>query len=93
MSYTNSDGLLVLTNGAQGEVNLTGGAEYGVKYLVINIADATTIGSSAAAPAANDSFIPAGAYITRASLIVFGCLYWCNCCSEHWFANCCWCSY
>jgi hypothetical protein len=33
MSYTNSDGLLVLTNGAQGEVNLTGGAEYGVKYL------------------------------------------------------------
>ena len=70
MSYTNSDGLLVLTNGAQGDVNLTGGAEYGVKYLVINIADATTIGSSAAAPAANDSFIPAGAYITRASLIV-----------------------
>ena len=62
MSYTNSDGLLVLTNGAQGDVNLTGGAEYGVKYLVINIADATTIGSSAAAPAANDSFIPAGAY-------------------------------
>jgi len=70
MSYTNSDGLLVLTNGAQGSVNLTGGAEYGVKYLVINIADATTIGSSAAAPAANDAFIPAGAYITKASLIV-----------------------
>lgn len=70
MSYTNADGLLVLTNGAQGSVNLTGGTEYGVKFLVIDIADATAIGSSAAAPAANDSFIPAGAYITKASLIV-----------------------
>jgi hypothetical protein len=70
MSYNNADGLLVLTNGDQGAVNQTGSAEYGPKFLVINIPAAASIGSSAAAPAANDAFIPAGAYITKASLVV-----------------------
>lgn len=70
MSYNNADGLLVLTNGDQGAVNQTGSAEYGPKFLVVNIPAAASIGSSAAAPAANDAFIPAGAYITKASLVV-----------------------
>ena len=70
MSYNNADGLLVLTDGAQGAVNQTGSAEYGPNFLVINIPAATAIGSATVAPAANDAFIPAGAYITKATLIV-----------------------
>ena len=70
MSYNNADGLLVLTNGAQGAVNQTGTAEYGPSFLVIDIPAATAIGSATVAPAANDAFIPAGAYITKATLIV-----------------------
>jgi hypothetical protein len=70
MSYNNADGLLVLTDGAQGAVNNTGSAEYGPKFLVINIPNAPLIGSATTSPAANDAFIPAGAYITKASLIV-----------------------
>ena len=70
MSYTNADGLLVLTNGAAGTPADNGIAEYGKKFLVVDIADATEIGTSAAAPAANDAFIPAGSYITGAHLVV-----------------------
>lgn len=70
MSYTNADGLQVLTNGAAGTPTDNGIAEYGKKFLVINIEDATAIGAAAAAPAANDAFIPAGSYITGASLVV-----------------------
>ena len=70
MSYNNADGLLVLSGADQGAVNQTGSAEYGPKFLVINIPAATAIGSATVAPAANDAFIPAGAYITKATLIV-----------------------
>ena len=70
MSYTNADGLLVLTNGAAGTPADNGIAEYGKKFLVVDIADATEIGTAAAAPAANDAFIPAGSYITGAHLVV-----------------------
>ena len=70
MSYNNADGLLVLTEGAQGAVNQTGSAEYGPRFLVINIPAAASIGAATVAPAHNDAFIPAGAYITKASLIV-----------------------
>lgn len=70
MSYTNADGLYILTDGDQGVANLTGGNNNGVKFLMIDIDDATTIAASPAAPAANDAFIPSGSYITRASLIV-----------------------
>lgn len=70
MSYTNADGLLVLTNGAAGTAADNGIAEYGKKFLVVDIADATAIGAAAAAPAANDAFIPAGSYITGAHLVV-----------------------
>lgn len=71
MSYTNADGLLVLTNGAAGVPAANGVAAGDVKKtLVIDILDATKIGTSAAAPDANDAFIPAGSYITDARLVV-----------------------
>lgn len=71
MSYTNADGLTILTNGAAGVPAGNGVAAGDVKKtLVIDIADATAIGTTAAAPDANDAFIPAGAYITSASVVV-----------------------
>lgn len=71
MSWTNADGLTVLMHGEQGEVKAQGlTAEPMKKYLVLDIADATEIPSSAAAPAANDPFIPAGSFITGAWVIV-----------------------
>jgi hypothetical protein len=70
MSYTNADGLQVLTNGAAGVAANNGTAVSPKKSLVINIADATALGSSAATPDDQEAFIPAGSYITAASLVV-----------------------
>ena len=71
MSYNNADGLRVLTNNDQGAaVDAGNTAVSEVKTLVIDIADATTIGSSAATPVANDPVIPANSYITGAHLLV-----------------------
>lgn len=70
MSYTNADGLQVLTNGAAGVAANNGTAVSPKKSLVINIADATELGSSAATPDDQEAFIPAGSYITAASLVV-----------------------
>ena len=70
MSYTNEDGLYVLTNGAEGAVVNDGGALNSVKYLVIDFPDATEIGSAAVAPTGMEAYIPAGSYITKASLVV-----------------------
>lgn len=71
MSYTNADGLRVLTNGDQGVPKNLGQALGSVeKKLVFNLESAATIPASPAAPAANDPFIPAGSYITDAYLIV-----------------------
>lgn len=71
MSWTNADGLTVLMHGEQGEVKAQGlTAAPMKKYLVLDIADATAIPSSAAAPAANDPFIPSGSLITGAWVIV-----------------------
>jgi hypothetical protein len=70
MSYTNADGLQVLTNGAAGVAANNGTAVSPKKSLVINIADATELGTSAATPDDQEAFIPAGSYITAASLIV-----------------------
>ena len=64
MSYTNEDGLYVLTNGAEGAVVNDGGALNSVKYLVIDIPDATLVASGAVAPTPNEAYIPAGSYIT-----------------------------
>lgn len=71
MSYTNADGLLVLTNGDQGVPKNLGQALGDVeKQLVFTIGNAALIPASPTAPAANDPFIPAGSYITDAYLIV-----------------------
>ena len=71
MSYTNADGLQVLTNGAAGVAANNGvTAKSEVKTLVVNIADATTLGSSAATPDDQEAFIPSGSYITGAHLLV-----------------------
>ena len=71
MSYTNADGLYVLTNGDQGNtVDQGSTAKFARKTLVVDIPDATLIPSSVATPSPNDPFIPAGAYITNAWLVV-----------------------
>jgi hypothetical protein len=68
MSYTNADGLLVLTNGDAGIPAETGNtAVFSKKTLVVKI-DLTKGGQSYNAP--NDAFIPAGSYITEASIVV-----------------------
>lgn len=70
MSYTNSDGLFVLTDGDQGAVKDNGGALGATKVLVVEIPDATKLAVAQVAPTPNDAFIPAGAYITSATLVV-----------------------
>ena len=71
MSYNNSDGLRVITGTDQGAaVDAGTTAKSEVKTLVIDLTDATELGSSAATPVANDPFIPANSYITGAHLIV-----------------------
>lgn len=71
MSWINADGLEVLTHRDQGDINDTGGTLTSVtNQFVFTIEDASTIGSAAVAPSALDAFIPAGAYITKAYLIV-----------------------
>ena len=44
--------------------------EFTQQSLVIDIPDATLIGTAQVAPTPNDAFIPAGAYITKATLVV-----------------------
>tara|TARA_R100000951_G_C2650484_1_gene184202 strand:+ start:113 stop:592 length:480 start_codon:yes stop_codon:yes gene_type:complete len=71
MSYTNSDGLQVLTNGAAGVAKDEGtNAISAIKTLTVKIGDATALGSSAATPDDHDAFIPAGSYIKAATLNV-----------------------
>lgn len=69
-SYTNADGLLVRNGLVEGAVNDQGLTMTSVKkYLVLDIPDATLIPSAAADPVADDPFIPAGSYITSATLM------------------------
>jgi hypothetical protein len=70
MSYTNADGLRVLTHGGQGDVIDRGVTEAG--SLVIDIADFTAIGSTfgAADIDVNKAVIPAGSVITSATLVM-----------------------
>lgn len=67
MSYTNADGLYILTRGDQGVVR-EGGATVDGK-LVIEI-DLTTLGTTAGAVDPYEAYIPAGAVITGATLVV-----------------------
>lgn len=71
MSYTNADGLYVLTDGGAGAAANNGVSAGNIKQtLVWDITDATAIGTSAATPTANQAFIPANAVITNAWLVV-----------------------
>jgi hypothetical protein len=72
MSYTNSDGLHVLTHGGQGVVQDKGVTEEGSSFLVMDIADFTAIGSSfgSANIDPNDAVLPAGAVILGATLVM-----------------------
>ena len=68
MSYTNADGLLVLTNGAAGTPAENGVTAVGAKKnLLVNI-DLTK--GDQALNTGTDASIPAGSYITSASLVV-----------------------
>ena len=70
MSYVNADGLEVLTAGEQGTAAKRGTSlSSQKKALVMNITG-TEVPSSVAPPQDHDAFIPAGSYITSASLIV-----------------------
>ena len=69
MSYTNSDGLYILTDGDQGVPALTGNAEYGCKYLVREFTFAD-IATAIATPAVNEAYLPANSYITKATMLV-----------------------
>jgi len=68
MSYTNADGLLVLTNGAAGVPADNGLTAVAAKKNLIVSIDLTK--GDQALNTANDAFIPAGSYITAASLVV-----------------------
>ena len=70
MSYVNADGLEVLTAGEQGTAAKRGTSlSSQKKALVMNITG-TEVPASVATPQDHDAFIPAGSYITSASLIV-----------------------
>ena len=71
MSYTNADGLYVRTFRDQGAKSDTGTViEPIVKYYTRRISDATAIGTAAPTPSPDDAFIPSGAVITRAYIVV-----------------------
>ena len=71
MSYTNADGLQVLTNGAAGVAANNGTTAVSAKKtLVVTLADATELGTGITTPDDQEAFIPSGSYITSASLLV-----------------------
>lgn len=72
MSWTNADGLTVLMHEEQGTVQTTGlHAGTTRKTLVVDLEDATTLGTSySTAAGPNDAFIPSGAIITKAWFVV-----------------------
>jgi len=69
MAYVNADGLEILTAGEAGVAAKRGTAVSPKKALVMTITG-TDLASSAATPQDHDAFIPAGSFITSASLIV-----------------------
>lgn len=72
MSYTNADGLRVLTFGDQGTVQDKGVTTKGVRQtLVVNVPDMTALGSTFGASDIDvqDAFIPAGSVILSATWV------------------------
>lgn len=69
MSYVNKDGLLVKTNGAEGDIVPGGATAVSKKQFLDLEIEAKNIGSSAVIKA-DDAYLPVGAYITGAWLLV-----------------------
>jgi len=69
MAYVNADGLEILTAGEAGVAAKRGTAVSPKKALVMTITG-TDLAASAVTPQDHDAFIPAGSFITSASLIV-----------------------
>ena len=71
MAWTNDDGLEVRFGTERTEVNLTGRTSATPKTLTVSIPDATKIvNSDETAVAGDDAYLPAGAVITSAYLVV-----------------------
>ena len=72
MSYTNADGLRVLTNGDQGAVKTQGPAPSGMTQVLVVDLTLTAMGTTFGASNIdlNNPFIPAGSLITRANLVM-----------------------
>lgn len=72
MSYTNADGLYVLTNGGQGEVLTQGATVASPRQALIVDLDLTALGTTFGASNinVNNPFIPAGSVILSATLIM-----------------------
>jgi len=72
MSYTNNDGLRVLTNADQGAVKTQGTTGQDLKQVLVVDITFTSIGATFGAPNIdlNNPYIPAGSIITRAGLVM-----------------------
>lgn len=72
MSYTNADGLRVLTNDDQGAVKVQGTAATPMKQVLVMDITFTSLGTTFGASNIdlNNPFIPAGSLITRADLVM-----------------------
>lgn len=70
MSWTNADGLTVLMHEEQGEVETTGRVGPIRQSIVVDLADATTLGTSySTAAGPTEAFVPANALIVDAHFI------------------------
>lgn len=72
MSYTNTDGLRVLTNDDQGAVKTQGTAVTGITQVLVVDLTLTSLGTTFTSTNIdlNNPFIPAGSLITRAGLVM-----------------------
>lgn len=71
MSYTNADGLRVLTNGDQGATKLQGTSATGMRQVLVVDLVGTSIGATFGATNIdlNNPYIPAGSLILSATLV------------------------
>lgn len=72
MSYTNADGLFVLTNGAQGSANDEGVTVRGARQVITKKLSLAALGSSFGSSNIDplEAMIPAGAIIVNADLVI-----------------------
>ena len=72
MSYTNADGLFVLTNGAQGSANDEGVTARGARQVITKKLSLAALGSSFGSSNIDplEAMIPAGAIIVNADLVI-----------------------